>query len=243
MDRSGLAIGADTYLSKEWLLGLAMSTGQGRFTGMDANTHDRANIKNHELIAYSEYALNPLIDARVIHAQGWANTTGSRYDNNMEMAAGSDYRSRYHHSSFELALRHQLSSEFRIIPSLGLAYTHVTSDPYLDTSRLSVREEKSDALVGVMKANFEYIQDANKLGIQVGLKHDWKAQRSQPQLIAADGYMFSGQGIETKANRALLGLTYQRQFKKDLEFDLAYDLDRSSNYISHAANAKLKMLF
>lgn len=243
MDRSGLAIGADTNLSKQWLLGLAMSTGQGRFTGMDVNTNDRANIKNHELIAYSEYALNPMVDARVLHAQGWANTAGSRYDNNMEMAAGSDYRSRYHHSSFELAFKHQLSSEFRVIPSLGLAYTQVKSDPYLDTSRLGIREEKSDALVGVMKANFEYIQDANKLGIQVGLKHDWKAQRSQPQLMTADGHVFLGQGIETKANRALLGLTYQRQLKKDLEFDLAYDLDRSSNYIAHAANAKLKMLF
>lgn len=243
MDRSGLAVGADTNLSKQWLLGLAMSTGQGRFTGMDAKTNDRANIKNHELIAYSEYALNPMVDARVLHAQGWANTTGSRYDNNMETIASNDYRSRYHHSSFELALNHQLSGEFRVIPSLGLAYTQVKSDSYLDTSRLSIREEKSDAFVGVIKANFEYIQDANKLGIQVGLKHNWKAQRSQPQLMTADGHMFLGQGIETKANRALLGLTYQRQLKKDLEFDLAYDLDRSSNYIAHAANAKLKMLF
>jgi hypothetical protein len=243
MDRSGLAMGADTNVSKQWLLGLAISTGQGRFTGMDANTNDRANIKNHELIAYSEYVLNPMVDARVSHAQGWANTTGSRYDNNMETIASNDYRSRYHHSSFELALKHQLSSEFRVIPSLGLAYTQVKSDSYLDTSRLGISEEKSDAFVGVMKANFEYIQDANKLGIQVGLKHDWKAQRSQPQLMTADGQMFLGQGIETKANRVLLGLTYQRQLKKDLEFDLAYDLDRSSNYIAHAANAKLKMLF
>jgi len=147
MDRSGLAMGADTNLSKQWLLGLAMATGEGRFTGMDANTNDRANIKNHELIAYSEYALNPMIDARVSHAQGWAKTTGTRYDNNMEMVAGNDYRSRYHHSSFELALKHQLSGEFTVIPTLGLAYTHVKSDSYFDTSRLGIREQKSDALV------------------------------------------------------------------------------------------------
>ena len=243
MDRSGLAMGADKYLTNQWLFGLAVATGQGRFTGMDAITIDNAVITNHELIAYSEYALNPMVDVRVLHAQGWASTTGARYDDNMEVAAGADYRSRYHHSSMELAVKHQMPHGFRMTPSVGFTYTHVKSDAYFDTSRLSVDNEKSDALVGVIKANFEYIQDASKLGIQVGLKHDWNTQRSQQQLMTADGQTFVGQGVEVKPNRVLLGLSYQQQLKKDLEFDLAYDLDRSSNYIAHAANAKLKMLF
>jgi hypothetical protein len=243
MDRSGLAMGADRYLTKQWLFGLAVATGQGRFSGMNAATIDNAVIKNHELIAYSEYALTPIIDARVLHSQGWASTTGSRYDNIMEMAAGADYHSRYHHSSMELAVKQQISQGFRVTPSVGLTYTHVKSDAYMDSSRLIVGKEKSDAFVGAIKANFEYIQDASKLGIQVGLKHDWSAQRPQQQLATTDGHMFLGHGVEVKPNRVLMGLSYQQQFKKDLEFDLAYNLDRSTNYTSHTANAKLKMMF
>lgn len=243
MDRSGLALGAEEYTSESLLVGFALSAGQGRLKGMDAGTRDQATINNHEFIAYSKYEINPKFDLRFSHAQGWAKTSGSRYDQNMEVAAFSNYRSRYHHSRIELALQDQPAKPLKVTPIVGLAYTEAKADAYTDSSMLTVRQDKLNALAGVMRANIEYLINEDKLGIQVGVKRHLSADRPQQQLVAADGHLFTGFGVQPKATTMLVGASYKKQLKKDIELDLAYDLSQSSNLRSHNAQAKFRALF
>ena len=239
-DSSGVAMGAEKYVTEDTKVGLGYA-----YTNTDIDGFMRStDVDTHTAFVYGEYKpSNWYVNG--IASYGWSD-----YDESKNVA-GINVKSDYDVETFGLQAMTGYDMQFKhfgLTPEVGLRYVHISQDGYTDSADQKVSGNDSDILTGVIGAkvsktwtleNGMNIKPEARIAATYDLTND--DTNSVVTLANGSAYMVEGDALDRFGMEFGAGVT--AEVNNNVDFSLGYEGKFREDYQDHTGLVNLKYKF
>jgi len=247
----GVGIGTDGEYKQGNRAGLAFFYSN---TDLDVNHVSQSNSMDaYNIMAYGS---NPIFDDKTMlfyqAGFGWQKNHSKRYASLVGKIATADYTSKTYYIQAKVARSYALNDKLTLVPAIKGSYRHFRTPSYAESgagslNNLSVQSNStSQTLLGASTDLNYKINDTTTFISNLALNYDFNNNKQSVNafFVGTPNLTFNTQGIKNSAFGYELGLGVSKQLKKNLTFNVKYDLSaRGSNFIDHALMAKFRWTF
>ena len=239
-DSSGVAMGAEKYVTEDTKIGLGYA-----YTNTDIDGFMRdTDVDTHTAFVYGEYKpSNWYVNG--IMSYGWSDYEESKN------VAGVGVKADYDAETFGLQAMTGYDMQvkgFGLTPEVGLRYVHISQDGYTDSADQKVSSSDSDILTGVIGAkvsktwtleNGMNIKPEARIAATYDLMND--DVNSVVTLANGSAYMVEGDALDRFGMEFGAGVT--AELNDNVEFALGYEGKFREDYQDHTGLVNLKYKF
>ena len=239
-DSSGVAMGAEKYVTEDTKIGLGYA-----YTNTDIDGFMRStDVDTHTAFVYGEYKpSNWYVNG--IMSYGWSDYSE---DKNV---SGVGVKADYDAETFGLQAMTGYDMQvkgFGLTPEIGLRYVHISQDGYTDSADQKVSSSDSDILTGVIGAkvsktwtleNGMNIKPEARIAATYDLMND--DVNSVVTLANGSAYMVEGDALDRFGMEFGAGVT--AEVNDNVEFALGYEGKFREDYQDHTGLVNLKYKF
>ena len=238
-DSSGVAMGAEKYVTEDTKLGLGYA-----YTNTDIDGFMRStDVDTHTAFVYGEYKpSNWYVNG--IMSYGWSDYSENKNVSGIGVKADYDAETfgLQAMTGYDMQLKH-----FGLTPEVGLRYVHISQDGYTDSADQKVSGNDSDILTGVIGAkvsktwtleNGMNIKPEARIAATYDLMND--DVNSVVTLANGSAYMVEGDALDRFGMEFGAGVT--AEVNDNVELSLGYEGKFREDYQDHTGllNAKYK---
>jgi uncharacterized protein with beta-barrel porin domain len=247
LDRRGVTLGMD--IGEDSLVGIAYSF----FKNDVKNTEIKANkedVVSHTIAAYAKHqtASGIFVSGQTQFGSGIVKKERATGDaaNNIATA-----KTRANILGAKADLGYDMNfSSFRLIPSVGVAYSGATVEGYKESGKGLNREiEKTyvDRVSGILGMSAKYFLSVDRMKlvpeIHANIDYALKAKDGATIVKITEGIIVTTPIKKAEKMRYNLGGSMQFLLSEALEFMAGYDFDGAKNFQSHTGTLKVKLNF
>lgn len=239
-DSSGVAMGAEKYVTEDTKVGLGYA-----YTNTDIDGFMRStDVDTHTAFVYGEYKpSNWYVNG--IMSYGWSDYEESKN------VSGIGVKADYDTETFGLQAMTGYDMQvkgFGLTPEVGLRYVHISQDGYTDSADQKVSGNDSDILTGVIGAkvsktwtleNGMNIKPEARIAATYDLMND--DVNSVVTLANGSAYMVEGDALDRFGMEFGAGVT--AEVNDNVEFALGYEGKFREDYQDHTGLVNLKYKF
>ena len=239
-DSSGVAMGAEKYVTEDTKIGLGYA-----YTNTDIDGFMRStDVDTHTAFVYGEYKpSNWYVNG--IASYGWSDYSEDK------TISGIGVKADYDVETFGLQAMTGYDMQvkgFGLTPEVGLRYVHISQDGYTDSADQKVSGNDSDILTGVIGAkvsktwtleNGMNIKPEARIAATYDLMND--DVNSVVTLANGSAYMVEGDALDRFGMEFGAGVT--AEVNDDVEFALGYEGKFREDYQDHTGLVNLKYKF
>jgi len=249
-------------------VGLGFGYSSTDVDGKDVLSGNHTEAETWQVLAYGKYSYDDRTYLDLLAAYGWSDndtrrdvnyfipdevgTAAPTDDRNVHERLKGDFDSWFAHAEAQLGRAFDLNDCWRLVPELGLAYTHYDQDGYRETGNalwaLDVDEMDED----ILTATFDLgtVWDAPVSGYDLlvsayaGVGYD---------IIDADNVIgsnfvngsqgFQSEGVERDEFSVRGGVGVRTVFAEAFDVSLNYDVDGRDDYLSQMGSLNLRYMF
>ena len=239
-DSSGVAMGAEKYVTEDTKVGLGYA-----YTNTDIDGFMRStDVDTHTAFVYGEYKPSNWYVNSIV-SYGWSD-----YDESKNVA-GINVKSDYDVETFGLQAMTGYDMQFKhfgLTPEVGLRYVHISQDGYTDSADQKVSGNDSDILTGVIGAkvsktwtleNGMNIKPEARIAATYDLTND--DTNSVVTLANGSAYMVEGDALDRFGMEFGAGVT--AEVNNNVDFSLGYEGKFREDYQDHTGLVNLKYKF
>ena len=239
-DSSGVAMGAEKYVTEDTKVGLGYA-----YTNTDIDGFMRStDVDTHTAFVYGEYKPSNWYVNSIV-SYGWSD-----YDESKNVA-GINVKSDYDVETFGLQTMTGYDMQFKhfgLTPEVGLRYVHISQDGYTDSADQKVSGNDSDILTGVIGAkvsktwtleNGMNIKPEARIAATYDLTND--DTNSVVTLANGSAYMVEGDALDRFGMEFGAGVT--AEVNNNVDFSLGYEGKFREDYQDHTGLVNLKYKF
>lgn len=244
-DTYGVAIGADKEVMDGVRVGAAISYANTDVDG-DGAGNSQLDIDSYQLTVYGDYTADKYyVEGMVGFAFNTTDTERTLLTNRLT----GDYDSQQYMASIGAGMPIWLEGNTYVTPTVGLAYTHVTSDSYTETGVGGVNMDPDDvdslvASVGAkVHTSMDYYSGRLVPSAKVGVSYDLigdEAQATAAYTAGGAAFAVEGSDVEELAGTVGLGLTYEQDA---WSVGMNYTGEFKSDYQGHSAVLEARFKF
>ena len=238
-DSSGVAMGAEKYVTEDTKIGLGYA-----YTNTDIDGFMRStDVDTHTAFVYGEYKpSNWYVNG--IMSYGWSDYSENKNVSGVGVKADYDAETfgLQAMTGYDMQLKH-----FGLTPEVGLRYVHISQDGYKDSADQRVSSSDSDILTGVIGAkvsktwileNGVNIKPEARIAATYDLMND--DVNSVVTLANGSAYMVEGDALDRFGMEFGAGVT--AEVNDNVELSLGYEGKFREDYQDHTGllNAKYK---
>ena len=238
-DSSGVAMGAEKYVTEDTKIGLGYA-----YTNTDIDGFMRStDVDTHTAFVYGEYKpSNWYVNG--IMSYGWSDYSENKNVSGVGVKADYDAETfgLQAMTGYDMQLKH-----FGLTPEMGLRYVHISQDGYKDSADQRVSANDSDILTGVIGAkvsktwtleNGMNIKPEARIAATYDLMND--DVNSVVTLANGSAYMVEGDALDRFGMEFGAGVT--AEVNDNVELSLGYEGKFREDYQDHTGllNAKYK---
>lgn len=239
-DSSGVAMGAEKYVTEDTKIGLGYA-----YTNTDIDGFMRStDVDTHTAFVYGEYKpSNWYVNG--IMSYGWSDYSEDK------TISGIGVKADYDVATFGLQAMTGYDMQvkgFGLTPEVGLRYVHISQDGYTDSADQKVSGNDSDILTGVIGAkvsktwtleNGMNIKPEARIAATYDLMND--DVNSVVTLANGSAYMVEGDALDRFGMEFGAGVT--AEVNDNVEFALGYEGKFREDYQDHTGLVNLKYKF
>ena len=239
-DSSGVAMGAEKYVTEDTKIGLGYA-----YTNTDIDGFMRStDVDTHTAFVYGEYKpSNWYVNG--IMSYGWSDYSEDK------TISGIGVKADYDVATFGLQAMTGYDMQvkgFGLTPEVGLRYVHISQDGYTDSADQKVSGNDSDILTGVIGAkvsktwrleNGMNIKPEARIAATYDLMND--DVNSVVTLANGSAYMVEGDALDRFGMEFGAGVT--TEVNDNVEFALGYEGKFREDYQDHTGLVNLKYKF
>ena len=239
-DSSGVAMGAEKYVTEDTKVGLGYA-----YTSTDIDGFMRStDVDTHTAFVYGEYKpSNWYVNG--IASYGWSDYSEDK------TISGIGVKADYDVETFGLQAMTGYDMQvkgFGLTPEVGLRYVHISQDGYTDSADQKVSSSDSDILTGVIGAkvsktwtleNGMNIKPEARIAATYDLMND--DVNSVVTLANGSAYMVEGDALDRFGMEFGAGVT--AEVNDNVEFALGYEGKLREDYQDHTGLVNLKYKF
>jgi outer membrane autotransporter protein len=246
----GFGIGVDGEYKAGNRAGLAFFYS---YANIDINYVSQSNDMNvFNLIVYGS---NPIVDDKTMlfyqAGAGVQRNNAKRYVSSTTQTAKADFTSKSFYVQAKAARSYNINDKLTLAPAIKGVLRYFYTPSYIESgadiggNNLHVDSASTTQVILGLLTNLEYkINDSTNFISNVALNYDFNNDANSVYASYVGGTVFTTKGIKNSAFNYELGLGVSKQLKKDLMFNVKYDLSgRGSDFINHAIMAKFKWTF
>jgi hypothetical protein len=267
-DTTGVLVGADTLLNDCWRVGLGFGYSSTDVDGKDVLSGNHTEAETWQVLAYGKYSYDDRTYLDLLAAYGWSDndtrrdvnyfipdnvgTTAPVDDRHVHERLEGDFDSWFAHAEAQLGRTFDLSDCWRLVPELGLAYTHYDQDGYRETGNPLWALDVDDMDEDILTATFDLgtVWDAPVSGYDLlvsayaGVGYD---------IIDADNVIgsnfvngsqgFQSEGVERDEFSVRGGVGVRTVLAEAFDVSLNYDVDGRDDYLSQMGSLNLRYMF
>lgn len=247
----GFAVGADTMVSPDTLVGVAGTFARTFINGRGTQADDENTVDSYQISAYGEHSLGfgPFVEGMIGFARNSYDT--SRVLHSLSREADADYDG--WQGIAKIAVGHDLPVDMgTVTPMVSLQYAHTHIDAYTETGAgsvsESVAEQSYDTLTPALGARFalDPIEiDGGTLMPLLTATASYDAVADRQHVVASfvgGGGSFSTDG--TKPARAALSVGAGAAFQRGaMTFSAGYEAEVRNSYQGHTALVQIRTDF
>lgn len=239
-DSSGVAMGAEKYVTEDTKIGLGYA-----YTNTDIDGFMRStDVDTHTAFVYGEYKpSNWYVNG--IASYGWSDYSEDKNVSGVGVKADYDAETfgLQAMTGYDMQLKH-----FGLTPEVGLRYVHISQDGYTDSADQKVSSSDSDILTGVIGAkvsktwtleNGMNIKPEARIATTYDLMND--DVNSVVTLANGSAYMVEGDALDRFGMEFGAGVT--AEVNDNVEFALGYEGKFREDYQDHTGLVNLKYKF
>lgn len=239
-DSSGMAMGAEKYVTEDTKIGLGYA-----YTNTDIDGFMRStDVDTHTAFVYGEYKpSNWYVNG--IASYGWSDYSEDKTISGIGVKADYDVETfgLQAMTGYDMQLKH-----FGLTPEVGLRYVHISQDGYTDSADQKVSGNDSDILTGVIGAkvsktwtleNGMNIKPEARIAATYDLMND--DVNSVVTLANGSAYMVEGDALDRFGMEFGAGVT--AEVNDNVEFALGYEGKFREDYQDHTGLVNLKYKF
>ncbi len=239
-DSSGVAMGAEKYVTEDTKIGLGYA-----YTNTDIDGFMRStDVDTHTAFVYGEYKpSNWYVNG--IMSYGWSDYSEDKTISGIGVKADYDVETfgLQAMTGYDMQLKH-----FGLTPEVGLRYVHISQDGYTDSADQKVSGNDSDILTGVIGAkvsktwtleNGMNIKPEARIAATYDLMND--DVNSVVTLANGSAYMVEGDALDRFGMEFGAGVT--AEVNDNVEFALGYEGKFREDYQDHTGLVNLKYKF
>ena len=239
-DSSGIAMGAEKYVTEDTKIGLGYA-----YTNTDIDGFMRStDVDTHTAFVYGEYKpSNWYVNG--IASYGWSDYSENKNVSGVGVKADYDAETfgLQAMTGYDMQLKH-----FGLTPEVGLRYVHISQDGYKDSADQRVSSSDSDILTGVIGAkvsktwrleNGMNIKPEARIAATYDLMND--DVNSVVTLANGSAYMVEGDALDRFGMEFGAGVT--AEVNDNVELSLGYEGKFREDYQDHTGLVNLKYKF
>ncbi len=239
-DSSGVAMGAEKYVTEDTKVGLGYA-----YTNTDIDGFMRStDVDTHTAFVYGEYKpSNWYVNG--IASYGWSDYSEDKTISGIGVKADYDVETfgLQAMTGYDMQLKH-----FGLTPEVGLRYVHISQDGYTDSADQKVSGNDSDILTGVIGAkvsktwtleNGMNIKPEARIAATYDLMND--DVNSVVTLANGSAYAVEGDALDRFGMEFGAGVT--AEVNDNVEFALGYEGKFREDYQDHTGLVNLKYKF
>ena len=239
-DSSGVAMGAEKYVTEDTKVGLGYA-----YTNTDIDGFMRStDVDTHTAFVYGEYKpSNWYVNG--IASYGWSDYSEDKNVSGVGVKADYDAETfgLQAMTGYDMQLKH-----FGLTPEVGLRYVHISQDGYTDSADQKVSSSDSDILTGVIGAkvsktwtleNGMNIKPEARIAATYDLMND--DVNSVVTLANGSAYAVEGDALDRFGMEFGAGVT--AEVNDNVEFALGYEGKFREDYQDHTGLVNLKYKF
>ena len=239
-DSSGVAMGAEKYVTEDTKIGLGYA-----YTNTDIDGFMRStDVDTHTAFVYGEYKpSNWYVNG--IASYGWSDYSENKNVSGIGVKADYDAETfgLQAMTGYDMQVKH-----FGLTPEVGLRYVHISQDGYTDSADQKVSGNDSDILTGVIGAkvsktwtleNGMNIKPEARIAATYDLMND--DVNSVVTLANGSAYMVEGDALDRFGMEFGAGVT--AEVNDNVEFALGYEGKFREDYQDHTGLVNLKYKF
>ena len=239
-DSSGVAMGAEKYVTEDTKIGLGYA-----YTNTDIDGFMRStDVDTHTAFVYGEYKpSNWYVNG--IMSYGWSDYSENKNVSGIGVKADYDAETfgLQAMTGYDMQLKH-----FGLTPEVGLRYVHISQDGYTDSADQKVSGNDSDILTGVIGAkvsktwtleNGMNIKPEARIAATYDLMND--DVNSVVTLANGSAYMVEGDALDRFGMEFGAGVT--TEVNDNVEFALGYEGKFREDYQDHTGLVNFKYKF
>jgi outer membrane autotransporter protein len=250
----GVAIGVDKRVQDNLLVGLAYS-----FAHTDVDTslsQSNTKVASHQATLYGSFDIDQSVfQSDGVFLDGQLSYAFNDYDSERYIEVGAvtrradgDFDGMQVSTKFDLGKTIQLDEGFRLTPSAGIGYTHVSVDNYTESnagaSSLKMNEQDYDILNLNVNAKFAttYQVEGSDFTPEVHFGYTYEAIHDKiitTSSFTGGGDSFKSTGFDTanSTGRAGAGFTYAGD-TMPVDLTVTYDATVKADFVSHSGLIK-----
>jgi outer membrane autotransporter protein len=223
---SGLAIGADTKLDNQWVLGGAVSYASTQIKMKDVRDGDRTSINSYQITGYGSRDFGRYyIDGMIAYAQHKYNTSR---DTTVDGTADGRYDGSEYAARISTGIPFTLGGKYRLTPLAGFDASHTSVEDYSETGAgplsLSVQSKAITSLRSTLGAK---ISSEYELGQGITAKPSvtlaWHHEFSTDTADSTSNFNGGGASFETPG-QSLIKNTYSLSLGSSFETNNRFSL-------------------
>ena len=239
-DSSGVAMGAEKYVTEDTKIGLGYA-----YTNTDIDGFMRStDVDTHTAFVYGEYKPSNWYVNGIV-SYGWSDYSEDKNVSGVGVKADYDAETfgLQAMTGYDMQLKH-----FGLTPEVGLRYVHISQDGYTDSADQKVSSSDSDILTGVIGAkvsktwtleNGMNIKPEARIAATYDLMND--DVNSVVTLANGSAYMVEGDALDRFGMEFGAGVT--AEVNDNVEFALGYEGKFREDYQDHTGLVNLKYKF
>ena len=215
----GISGGFDGEIAEGVRLGSSIAYANTSVDGDGAGS-SKTDIDSYQLSVYGDYTADAYyVEGMVGYARNKNDTSRHISFGGLNRTASGDYDSNQYMASIGAGMPFNIGGNAFLTPTVGLSYTHVTSDSYTETGagnfNMTVNPDDVDAVIGAIGARV-HTRIAMGTGtfipeFRVGVSYDFAGDEATATgTYTGGGAAFAAEGtkVEQLGGNAGLGLTY-----------------------------------
>jgi autotransporter family porin len=256
-ETTGVLVGADTLLNDCWRVGFGFGYSSTDVDGKDVLSQNHTEAETWQILAYGKYAYDERTYLDLLASYGWSDNDTRRYidfripdlvDRYNERLKG-DFDSWFAHAEAQLGRTYDLSDCWRLIPELGLSYTHYDQSGFTETGgnwALDVDDMDEDILTATFDLGTAWAPRGDDLvfSAYAGVGYDiMDADNVVDATFVVGSPGFQTEGVERDEFSVRGGVGVRTVLAEAFDVSLNYDVDGRDDYLSQMGSLNLRYMF
>lgn len=251
-DTAGVAAGIDTQLSKAHRVGASFAYSLSDVDGEGAG-RSQLDIQSYQVTLYGDYTTKAYyVEGMIGYALNRTETSRSLTFGGLNRTASGDYDSNQYMLSVGGGIPFNVASDTFFTPTVGLAYTHVTSESYTETGagnlNLIVDPDDVDAIIASIGGKLATtIKSGSHLytpELRIGVSYDIAGDEATATgTYTGGGAAFTTTGTENEELAGNVGLGLTLEAGQGVSLAANYDADIKDAFLGHSASLEVRFRF